>query len=38
MTTLIHTLREGVPAALVELKRLGRTLDHRAADVLAYFD
>ena len=38
MTTLIHTLREGVPAALVELKRLGRTLNHRAADVLAYFD
>ncbi len=38
MTTLIAALRSGVPAALVELRRLGRTLTQRAADVLAYFD
>ena len=38
MTALIETLREGVPAALIELRRLGRTLTARAADVLAYFD
>jgi transposase len=38
MTEVIQTLREGVPAPLVELRRLGRTLNHRAADVLAYFD
>ena len=35
---LIESLRAGVPAALVELRRLGRTLNHRKADVLAYFD
>ena len=28
----------GVPAALTELRRLGRTLNQRAGDVLAYFD
>ena len=38
MTALIDCLREGVPAALIELRRLGRTLTQRAADVLAYFD
>ena len=38
MTALIDCLREGVPAALVELRRLGRTLTQRAGDVLAYFD
>jgi len=38
MTAVIHALRDGVPAALVELRRLGRTLNQRAADVLAYFD
>ena len=27
-----------MPAALVELRSLGRTLKQRAADVLAYFD
>ncbi|WP_298255641.1 transposase, partial [uncultured Arthrobacter sp.] len=31
-------LRAGVPDALVELRRLGRTLNQRADDVLAYFD
>ncbi len=38
MVAVIDTLREGVPAALVELRRLGRTLNQRASDVLAYFD
>ena len=38
MTALIDCLREGVPAALIELRRLGRTLTQRAGDVLAYFD
>ena len=38
MTAVIDALRDGVPAALVELRRLGRTLNQRAADVLAYFD
>jgi len=38
MTTLIAALRSGVPPALTELRRLGRTLHQRAADVLAYFD
>jgi len=27
-----------VPTALIELRRLGRTLARRAGDVLAYFD
>ncbi|SDN99705.1 Transposase [Klenkia soli] len=35
MTALIASLRSGVPAVLVELRRLGRTLTQRAADVLA---
>jgi transposase len=38
MTTLIAALRSGVPPALTELRRLGRTLHQRAGDVLAYFD
>ncbi len=38
MQTLIDTLSAGVPAALVEVRTLGRTLKQRAADVLAYFD
>ena len=38
MSALIGCLREGVPAALTELRRLGRTLTQRAGDVLAYFD
>ena len=38
MQAVIDTLSTGVPAALTELRRLGRTLKHRAADVLAYFD
>ena len=38
MNTLIDALSQGVPAALIELVTLGRTLKRRAADVLAYFD
>jgi len=38
MQALIDSLRHGVPTALIELHRLGRTLSRRAADVLAYFD
>ena len=38
MTELIDSVASGVPAALIELRRLGRTLKQRAADVLAYFD
>ncbi|WP_036320878.1 ISL3 family transposase, partial [Microbacterium indicum] len=38
MQGVIDAVSRGVPAALVELRRLGRTLKKRAADVLAYFD
>ena len=38
MSKLIASLASGVPAALIELRSLGRTLKNRAADVLAYFD
>ena len=38
MTDLIASLSSGVPSALMEVARLGRTLKKRAADVLAYFD
>ena len=38
MAAVIDALRDGVPAPLVELRRLCRTLNQRAADVLAYFD
>ena len=38
MTRLIDSVSHGVPTALVELITLGRTLNNRAADVLAYFD
>ena len=38
MTKLIASLSSGVPAALVELRSLGRTLKQRAPDVLAYFE
>lgn len=33
-----ETLRTGVPAALVKLRRPGRTLNHRAHDILTFFD
>jgi len=38
MTDLIAAVSSGVPAALIEVCRLGRTLNQRATDVLAYFD
>jgi len=38
MTNLIESVSHGVPAALTELITLGRTLNKRAGDVLAYFD
>jgi transposase len=38
MSTLIHSVHHGVPAALTEIITLGRTLNKRAADILAYFD
>ena len=38
MNKLITSLSHGVPAALVELRTLGRTLKQRAGDVLAYFE
>ena len=38
MQHLITTLRSGVPAALTEVRTLGRTQNKRAGDILAYFD
>jgi transposase len=38
MQQLIDSVSRGVPAALREVITLGRTLNKRAADVLAYFD
>jgi transposase len=38
LTKLIDSLADGVPTALAEVAKLGRTLNARAADVLAYFD
>jgi transposase len=38
MSNLIESVSSGVPATLKEVRRLGRTLKRRAADVLAYFD
>lgn len=38
LTEVIDSLHRGVPAKLVELKKLGRTLNRRAVDILAYFD
>jgi hypothetical protein len=38
MQAVIDSLSAGVPKALTELARLGRTLKKRSADVLAYFD
>jgi transposase len=38
MQQLITDIASGVPKALVEVVTLGRTLNKRAADVLAYFD
>jgi transposase len=38
MRDVIDSVSNGVPAALVEIRRLGRTLKQRAVDVLAFFD
>ena len=38
MSSVIDALADSVPEALVELRKLGRTLTRRACDVLAYFD
>ena len=38
MQQLIDSLTSGIPAGLVELRKLGRTLKQRAIDVLAFFD
>ncbi len=38
MARLIDSLSHGVPAELTEVITLGRTLQRRAADVLAYFE
>ncbi|CEI29811.1 Transposase [Propionibacterium freudenreichii] len=38
MGHLIDSLTSGIPAGLVELRKLGRTLKQRAIDVLAFFD
>ena len=38
MSKLIESIGIGVPKALTEIITLGRTLNKRAADVLAYFD
>lgn len=35
---VIAACASGVPAGLVEIRKLGRTLKHRAADVVAFFD
>jgi transposase len=35
---LINSLHTGIPTALVELHRLGRTLNARQSDILAFFD
>ena len=37
MRRLIKSLATGVPTGLTEVKRLGRTLNRRAGDILAYF-
>ena len=38
MQTIIDSLGSEVPALLIELRRLGRTVKQRAADILAFFD
>ena len=38
MRAVIDAVSSGVPAMLVEVRRLGRTLKQRAADILAFFD
>lgn len=38
MPALIESVSHGVAAALTEIRLLGRTLNQRANDVLAYFE
>ena len=38
MQAVVDAVTTGVPAALVEIRKLGRTLKQRAADVLVFFD
>jgi transposase len=38
MSTLIASIRRGVPTGLEEIAQLGRTLWRRRADILAFFD
>lgn len=38
MQAVIAAITTGVPAALVEIRKLGRTMKQRAADILAFFD
>lgn len=38
MRAVIEAVSSGVPAALVEIRKLGRTLKQRALDVLAFVD
>jgi transposase len=38
MASLIADIATGVPAKLTEIAKLGRTLQRRATDILAYFD
>jgi len=38
LQAVIDSLSRDVPAMLIELRKLGRTLNRRATDVLAYFD
>ncbi|WP_024476406.1 ISL3 family transposase [Arthrobacter sp. CAL618] len=38
MRAVINSVTSGVPAALTEIRPLGRTLKQRTADVLAFFD
>lgn len=38
MRAVIDSVSNGVPALLKKVRRLGRTLKQRAADILAFFD
>jgi len=38
MQSVIDAITTGVPAALVEIRKLGRTMTQRAVDILAFFD
>jgi len=38
MRAVIDAITGGVPAALVEVRKLGRTMRQRAADIIAFFD